>query len=141
VRRAARSSRGIDAAEQAAALRAAAHARRAGRRTHESWWLGLEDRVEEGKFAGAAAAPPAVPDLSRNPCDREAPERMTKEQVWRLFRREVVFSPPSGRSSIDILCAFNPRAAWAMPHNRFLSEATPVRKLPSRTMAGDRRTT
>jgi CotH kinase protein/Lectin C-type domain/Putative metal-binding motif len=53
----------VDDAEQAAALRAAANARRAGRRTHESWWLGLDDRAEEGKFrrrggstAGAAQA-------------------------------------------------------------------------------------
>jgi len=53
----------LDDAEQAAALRAAAQGRRAGRRTHESWWLGLDDRAEEGKFrwrGGPAAGSPGT---------------------------------------------------------------------------------
>ena len=50
----------LDDAAQAAALHEAARTRRAGRRTHDRWWLGLDDRAAEGTFrwrgTGAAAA-------------------------------------------------------------------------------------
>jgi hypothetical protein len=40
----------IDDAAQGAALRAATRERRGKRRTHDRWWIGLDDRAEEGKF-------------------------------------------------------------------------------------------
>jgi len=46
----------IDDAAQDAALRAAAHERRRGRKTHDRWWIGLDDRAEEGKFRWRAGA-------------------------------------------------------------------------------------
>jgi hypothetical protein len=44
-------------AAQAQALRAAARERRGKRRTHDRWWIGLDDRAEEGTFRWSAGAP------------------------------------------------------------------------------------
>jgi hypothetical protein len=49
----------IDDAAQAQALRAATRERRGKRRTHDRWWIGLDDRAEEGTFRWRAGTPPA----------------------------------------------------------------------------------
>ncbi len=46
----------VDDGAQAQALRAAARERRGKRRTHDDWWIGLDDRAEEGKFRWRAGA-------------------------------------------------------------------------------------
>jgi hypothetical protein len=54
----------IDDAAQAAALRAATRERRGTRKTHDRWWIGLDDRTEEGKFRWPGATmvePPVAP--------------------------------------------------------------------------------
>ena len=96
----------VDDAAQATALRAAAHERRGGRRTHESWWLGLEDRAEEGKFRWRAAAGPAFSHWQRGEpdnagCNQDCTVLDTDDGRWRdthcLEHRPFICRAPAAK--------------------------------------------
>jgi hypothetical protein len=100
----------VDDAAQDAALRAAALARRGGRRTHDAWWLGLDDRAEEGKFrwrAGGAAPGTAFTAWDRGEpdnagCNQDCAVLDTDDGHWRdthcLEHHPVICRAPTGRA-------------------------------------------
>jgi CotH protein/lectin-like protein/putative metal-binding protein len=80
----------IDDAAQAAALRAAARERRGTRRTLDSWWIGLDDRAEEGRFRwrGGGGGAPAFADWARGEpdnagCNQDCVVLDTDDGHWR----------------------------------------------------------
>jgi hypothetical protein len=97
----------IDDAAQDAALRAAAFERRGGRRTHDTWWLGLDDRAAEGTFrwraAGAASTFTAwdrgEPDNAG--CNQDCAVLDTTDGRWRdthcLEHRPFICRAPAAR--------------------------------------------
>lgn len=77
----------IDDAAQDAALRAAARERRGKRRTHDTWWIGLDDRAEEGKFRWRGGAS-AFTDWDRGEpdnagCNQDCAVLDTDDGRWR----------------------------------------------------------